>query len=53
LEIDSISKPFSAAESRNHPNIATIHGFDESDGVRFIAMELVEGDSLAVESISN
>ena len=33
--------------SLNHPNIATIHGFDESDGVRFIAMELVEGDSLA------
>ncbi len=33
--------------SLNHPNIATIHGFDESDGVRFIAMELVEGQSLA------
>ena len=33
--------------SLNHPNIATIFGFDESDGVRFIAMELVEGESLA------
>ncbi len=33
--------------SLNHPNIATIHGFDESDGVRFIAMELIEGQSLA------
>ena len=33
--------------SLSHPNIATIHGFDESDGVRFIAMELVEGQSLA------
>ena len=33
--------------SLNHPNIATIHGFDASGGVRFIAMELVEGDSLA------
>ena len=33
--------------SLNHPNIATIHGFDESGGVRFIAMELVEGQSLA------
>ena len=32
--------------SLNHPNIATIHGFDESGGVRFIAMELVEGQSL-------
>ena len=33
--------------SLNHPNIATIFGFEESDGVRFISMELVEGDSLA------
>ncbi len=32
--------------SLNHPNIATIHGFDETAGVRFIAMELVEGQSL-------
>ena len=31
----------------NHANIATIHGFEESDGVHFIAMELVEGESLA------
>ncbi len=33
--------------SLNHPNVATIHGFDESNGVHFIAMELVEGQSLA------
>ncbi len=33
--------------SLNHPNIATIFGFEESDGVHFIAMELVEGQSLA------
>ena len=33
--------------SLNHTNIATVFGFDESDGVRFIAMELVDGDGLA------
>jgi len=31
----------------NHANIATIHGFEEFQGVNFIAMELVEGQSLA------
>ena len=31
----------------NHPNIAHIHGFEESGGVRAIVMELVEGDDLS------
>jgi serine/threonine protein kinase len=30
----------------NHPNIAGIHGFHDADGVRFLAMELVEGTPL-------
>ena len=29
--------------SLNHPNIAHIHGFEESGGVRALVMELVEG----------
>ncbi len=33
--------------SLNHPNIAAIHGFDESDGTRFLVMEYVEGETLA------
>jgi len=32
--------------SLNHPNIAAIHGFDDSDGTRFLVMEYVEGDTL-------
>ena len=31
----------------NHPNIAAIYGLEESDGVRYLALELVPGDTLA------
>lgn len=33
--------------SLNHANIAGIYGLDDADGVRFIAMERVEGTTLA------
>jgi len=33
--------------SLNHPNIAAIHGLEESNGVRALAMELVDGPTLA------
>jgi serine/threonine-protein kinase len=31
----------------NHPNVASIYGLHSADGVRFLAMELVEGEDLA------
>jgi len=31
----------------NHPNIAGIYGLEDSDGVRALVMELVEGDDLS------
>ena len=31
----------------NHPNIVTLHSIEEADGVRFLTMELVEGESIA------
>jgi Tol biopolymer transport system component len=31
----------------NHPHIGTIHGLEESEGVRALVLELVEGETLA------
>ena len=31
----------------NHPNICAIYGFEEANGVRFLILELVEGETLA------
>src|SRR5215470_8654654 len=36
-----------ALASLNHPGIASIYGLEESNGVRGIVMELVEGSTLA------
>ncbi len=33
--------------SLNHPHIAQIYGFDHANGLSFLALELVEGESLA------
>ena len=33
--------------SLNHPNIATLHGLEESGGVRALVMELIEGPTVA------
>ena len=34
-------------KSLNHPNIAAIHSFEHADGLHFLVLELVEGETLA------
>jgi serine/threonine protein kinase len=31
----------------NHPHIAAIHGFEESNGKKFLVLEFVEGETLS------
>ena len=31
----------------NHPNICAIYGFEAADGVQFLVLELVDGETLA------
>jgi len=33
--------------SLNHPNIAAVYGFQEHEGVRFVVLELVDGEDLS------
>jgi serine/threonine-protein kinase len=42
-----LSREAQILASLNHPNIATLHGLEESGETRFLVMELVSGETLA------
>ena len=43
---DRFEREAKAVAALNHPNIVTIHSIDDADGIRFLTMELVEGERL-------
>ena len=47
VEKDHLLHEARAGSALNHPNICTIHEVFEADGKLYIAMELIEGESLA------
>ena len=45
--LTSFEREARVVASLNHPNIAAIHGVEESDGIRGLVLELVGGETLA------
>lgn len=46
VRLERFTREGRAVAALNHPHIVTIHSTEEADGVRFLTMEMVEGQAL-------
>ena len=46
VRLDRFQREAETIAALNHPNIVTIYSIEEADGIRFLTMELVEGETL-------
>jgi tRNA A-37 threonylcarbamoyl transferase component Bud32/WD40 repeat protein len=47
ISVERFQREARAASSLNHPHICTVYDVGEQDGIHYIAMELMEGNTLA------